>query len=122
MECQARNLSHDRVRFYETCFRRCLAVIGDKPQPFVSVHDLRKILVTVKPTSARHYYVAVRRLLKFLVDEDILRREPAQKLVRPKPHSTVVGAISTEDVCKVLASAKKSIHQDSPLNSERRLI
>ena len=111
MECQARNLSPNTTKFYKVVLTKCRGLLGDKKVASITALDLRRVLIAVPPSSARHYYVVLKRLFNFLVREGEMKRNPAAGLRAPKAEKKVIQALSAVDVAKLLAAAKANVHR-----------
>jgi integrase/recombinase XerD len=106
MEVLSRKLSKNTVTFYRA---RCLAVrrvVGDKRIDLITTTDLRQVLATSTPASSAHNYKYMARLFRFLVDEEVILKNPMGKLTRPKVEQKVVQPLTAEEVNRCYKAAK----------------
>lgn len=108
LEGQSRKLSSKTIEFYSCRFKFLVKVLGDREVRRVTVHDLRLALASSPPKSARHNYIGIKRLFGFLVAEEILRKDPSQKLACPQVVKTVVEPFTYEQMVAMLNACRRS--------------
>lgn len=120
LECESRHLSKSTIRYYALILRQCGRTLSNKFVCAITVHDLRAILLSAPRRSAIHHHRTLKRFFNFLVREEIISRNPAARLDRPKAAGKIIEALSINDVNKLLNAAKLNVHRGH--NSRRDVV
>ena len=106
LECKSRSLSPATLKFYGQR-RDCLvSAIGDMTLGDITIHHLREAITKASPRSAPHLYMFIKRLFSFLIDEDVIKANPALNLKRPKLKKLVTLPLTQEQIVKCYTVAK----------------
>lgn len=106
------------IRLDKDTLNKLVAAIGDKPLKEITIYQLREWQATqnkriqnkqMSVYSIERYINLTKRFFRWCVEEELLEKSPAERLVRPKmPKFKPPKAISDEDLAKMLDAAQKT--------------
>lgn len=73
----------------------------------VTVHDLRATIGKASAASAHHVYRSLKRLFRFLELEDLISQNPTKRLSPPKMLTKAIQPLTTEEVSRLYATARR---------------
>ena len=107
LEIKAMKLSPKTAEFYANRCAYFTRSLGAVPVDRITIHDLRQLLADSPARSARHNYIAIRRLFGFLLAEDIISVNPALRLNSPKVPQRVVHPFSVAEMIAMMNAARR---------------
>lgn len=111
IEGKSRRLSPRTIEMYVEKLGRLREYLGDVETSSISIHQLREFLSTVPIRSGPKYYQCIRRLFRFLVSEELLEKNPALRLRRPRVRELVIEPLTGDEIQKLFATARSSMPQ-----------
>jgi site-specific recombinase XerD len=106
MEAASRRLSQNTLLYYKDRCRVIQRIIGDKRIDLITATDLRRVMAECSPGTVGHNYRFLARLFRFLINEEVLEKNPMAKLKPPKVEQKVIQPLSAADVQKCYKLAK----------------
>src|ERR1700688_992587 len=98
MDAAARRLSPMTIRFYRQRCQSVIKVIGDSRAEHITANDVRSALASTTAASARLNFAFLRRLFRFLHDEEVTSRNPLERVTAPKTLQKVIYPLTIEEI------------------------
>ena len=106
MESASRRLSPRTIEYYRDRLATVIRTVGDKSITSITSVDLRKVFVECSERSVPNNYRFLTRLFHFLIDEELLKRNPMEKVRAPKIEQRVIQPHSLDEIRTLFNTAE----------------